>query len=141
MGKEGGKLEKENRKSGVLYEGKNATFIGCKMSGPDAGLIDRGEGLKAIGSEMTATGNKLHKKLDEKSVEINQNNQHGDNKIEFTIAPDFTEETKEFKKSDQITEFLRKSRRDKIVAYVITFLLFILSPFYGHWIYNIFFTN
>ncbi|MCK9578212.1 hypothetical protein M0R01_01805 [bacterium] len=45
------KSDKNNQRSGVICEGKNATFINCKGIGPDAGIIDKGENTTSINSE------------------------------------------------------------------------------------------
>jgi len=50
------KVKKETRKTGVLCEGKNATFINCEGVGPDAGMIDKGENTTSIDSKWKATG-------------------------------------------------------------------------------------
>ena len=38
----------DNKKVGILSEGKNAKFIDCEGCGPDAGLQDKGENTKVV---------------------------------------------------------------------------------------------
>lgn len=53
------KKSKTNRRtSGIVTEGKNATFVNCEGSGPDAGIIDKGKNTTAINSNFTSTGKK-----------------------------------------------------------------------------------
>ncbi len=54
----GKSYKKDNRKSGVICEGKNATFISSKGSGPDAGIIDKGENTTSINSEWKSENKK-----------------------------------------------------------------------------------
>lgn len=45
------KQTKDTRKAGVIDEGINSTYINCEGIGPDAGLINKGKGLKSINSK------------------------------------------------------------------------------------------
>lgn len=47
-------LSNDHRKVGILVEGKDTTFVDCEGSGPDAGLLDRGENTMAVRSKFIA---------------------------------------------------------------------------------------
>lgn len=51
-------MEEEQKRAGILSEGKDTTFINCVGIGPDAGIIEKGTGTKAIDSQFYATGKK-----------------------------------------------------------------------------------
>ena len=42
------RLSDDNKRVGILTEGKNAKFIDCEDFGSDAGLQDKGENTKVI---------------------------------------------------------------------------------------------
>jgi hypothetical protein len=51
-------ISKKSVRAGLLEEGKNSTYIGCEMEGPDYGMIDRGKNTTVIDSKMRS--NKKH---------------------------------------------------------------------------------
>lgn len=51
----------EKVRAGVLNTGENNMFVNCEMSGPDAGMIDKGKNTKVIESKITAHGNNFPK--------------------------------------------------------------------------------
>ena len=48
-------ISKKPVRVGLLEEGKNNTYIGCEMEGPDYGMIDRGKNTTVIDSKMRST--------------------------------------------------------------------------------------